>query len=210
MVPQSVVCFRQVCPPAERSAYGGGRRHESDLKLVRDALDRIPDALDRFMQRMRCLAAFLASANLRRGRPLDQETLRDVEQDTLSALWRKLASYRGDAELETWAYRFCDMQMRNAIRRARPRRTESLEQDVVDSRATGADEPDRPTAFERTLARLAPLDAEILRLKVLDGYTFERVAARLDQSTNLVKTRYYRALIELRRAPPSWLLCTSA
>ncbi len=183
--------------------YNGGQPpHKSDWEFVQRVMARDPAALDSFVQRMRCVGHFVMLANLRHNRPLDQEALRDVVQDVLALVWRKLSEYHGDAALETWVYRFCDLQVRNAIRRAAPRRTVPLVNDVVDPRDREPTATDDMQSVDAALQSLVPLDASILRLKLFEAMTFEAMARRLARSPNTIKTRYYRALQKLRRTVP--------
>ena len=46
------------------------------------------------------------------------------------------------------------------------------------------------------------LDRRILCRKILDGATFEQIAAEVDRSTNCVKERYRRALSHLVQFMP--------
>lgn len=168
------------------------------MELVRGVIAEDPVAVDGFLQRMRCVTIFVTAANSRRGQPLDADSLRDVVQDVLTVIWRRISDYRGDAGLETWAYRVCELQMRNAIRRAKPRRMQPLADDVVDSRRDCAETAQEDQAVESALSRLRPLDAKIVRYKLLEAMPFECIARQLEQRPNTVKTRYYRALHKLR------------
>ncbi len=171
------------------------------MRLVRAVMANDPVASDAFWKRMRCITAFVSAANARRGHPLDADALRDVGQDVRTTLWRRLSGFRGDAGLETWAFRVCELQLRNAIRRAKPRQMLTLADDVVDSRCGCAETAHEDQVVDSALSRLRPLDARIVRSKLLEAMPFERIAVQLDQRPNTVKTRYYRALHKLRCGP---------
>ena len=51
---------------------------------------------------------------------------------------------------------------------------------------------------ERCLDRLGSPDADVLRLKHLQGLTFEEVADLTGDSVNTIKSRHYRGLTKLR------------
>ena len=189
--PFAPACERQPC---RETAWSDN----SDVELVRGVLAKDSVAIEVFVQRMQCIRRFLRSANSRRGRPLDDDALRDVEQDVLASVWRKLTHYTGDAELTTWVYRFCDLQLRNAMRRAAPRRALSLDDNIIDTREKGVEDSDDMLLVNAALESLEPLDARILHLKLFEMMTFDAVARRLARSPNTIKTRYYRALHRLR------------
>lgn len=150
--------------------------------------------------RMRCVPAILRLHNARLGAILPGDELDDVVQDTLAALWKKLPGYAGDAKLETWAYRFCVLELRGALRRRRnrPRALPETAPDVQEPEA----EPEVASVdyedLHESLARLTPAEERAVRLKHFSHLTFEEAAERLDVSPNTVKTRYYRALGRLR------------
>ncbi len=173
--------------------------HAGDLALVRRVLAGEATAVDDFVGRMRCVGQFVALRNVRGGRPLGSDALPDLVQDVITAVWQRLDDYQGDAELETWVYRFCDLTFRNALRRASPRRMVPLPEDVPDPRdGASPSGPDRQRVAD-LLSAMSSVDVRILRLKHFEMLTFEAMAARLRQSPNTLKTRYYRALAKLRR-----------
>lgn len=191
--------IRQQSSAASLARPTAALAHASDLALVQCALAGEVQAIDEFLLRMRCVDHFVARRNLRCGRPLGPDALRDLVQDVIAAVWQRLEEYQGDAGLETWVYRFCDLTFRNALRRASPRRTVPLLDDVPDPRGGASPSgPDRQRVAE-LLRSLSSVDVRILRLKHFEMLTFEAMAAHLRQSPNTLKTRYYRALAKLRR-----------
>src|SRR5262245_47547866 len=96
-----------LAPPAIANTSSFPGAHVADLSLVRGVHRGDPDASRRFIDRMRCIPKILSVLNARSGRPLDGHDLRDLTQDTLMAVWKKLDRFEGRASLETWAYRFC-------------------------------------------------------------------------------------------------------
>lgn len=176
---------------------------EDDGELVRQALAREPDALGRFVARMRCVARILSTRNARAGGALRPEELEDVAQDTLTAIWNKLPNFDGSARLETWVWRFCELEF---LRRLRSRDRGRL---VLEASLEGtANEPLAPQARsqledQELLQGLERLDEElsiVLHLKHYEDLTFEAIGARLGVPVNTAKTRYYRGLQKLRSA----------
>ncbi len=81
-----------------------------------------------FAGRMKCVPAFLRARNKKCGSPLGSEEIADLIQDTLMALWMKIGTFSGEAKLESWAYRFCVLEMRSALRR-KHRRAKHIHED---------------------------------------------------------------------------------
>lgn len=174
---------------------------EQDLALVREVLADREDAIERFVQRMRCVPRILAAQNARMGRPLDEHDLADLTQDTLVVIWRKLDQYAGHAPIEGWVYRLCCLELMNGIRRKRrqPRLASDLSSGVTPERTSEA--PRGPWEYEDVHSGIDWLgghEAEVIRLKHFEDLTFEEIGRRLAVSPNTVKTRYYRGLIKLQ------------
>jgi len=172
-----------------------------DLALVRSYLDGDQSRLPALAERLRCILRTLQLLDQKNGRLLGPEELADLGQDVLVVAWRKLAEYEGLSPLEGWAYGICVLEYRNALRRGRKLRQEVR---VVASRAGAADaaaeDPD-PWAFEDVhagLSRIGREEAQVIRLKHFEGWTFEEIARRLGVAPSTIKTRYYRGLGELR------------
>jgi RNA polymerase sigma-70 factor (ECF subfamily) len=150
---------------------------------------------------MRCVPAILRVENARLGRGLRPDELEDLVQDTLVAVWRKIDRYMGEAKLETWVWEFCALELRSALRRQGRRARLLDEQNLVPpERCAGVETPsiDYEDVYE-SLDRLPEEERVVVRLKHFSHLTFEQTAQRLGLSPNTVKTRYYRALLRLRR-----------
>lgn len=187
-------------PVAVSSTLTGG--NQSDLELVRAVLAGGQRAIDRFLERMRCVPRILTAKNFQLGNPLSDEELEDVVQETLVALWRKLANYNGSAALETWVYRFCFFELLKYLRSARrhPGLLEDLRTpappEPTESLDTSWSELER---IEQVLDQLPTDEETIVRLKHFDGLTFDEAGERLKVSANTAKTRYYRGMRKLRQ-----------
>lgn len=171
------------------------------MELVRRARSGAPDAVEAFVQRMRCIPRFLAATNRRFGRPLSPEDLADASQQVFALVWSKADEFRGSARLETWVYPFCRLTFANMTRREQTRGSAA---DVAGhelaypagSRGDGDHLDD--ALLLAALDRLDVDSAQVLRLKLFEGLTFEEIARRLSIPTNTVKSRHYRALADLR------------
>lgn len=184
----------------ERAREGRGADRD-DGELVRRALLREPEAVERFVARMRCVARILGASNARAGRPFDAQELEDLVQETLTAVWRKLPNYDASAALETWVHRFCQLEFLRKLRtksRGRLVLEESLEGSPYEPQAPPVRSVLDDQHLLEGLERLEPDVASVLRLKHYEDLTFEDIGARLGTSPNTAKTRYYRGLRKLR------------
>jgi RNA polymerase sigma-70 factor, ECF subfamily len=171
-----------------------------DLELVRDALQRQPQAIEGLIARLKCLPRMIAAQNASLGRPLASQDLEDVVQNSIAALWSKLAQYDGRVRLETWVWRFGYLELLYALRR---RRRSPVVLPREEERAAAAVGPAGPE-FEDIHQGLERLDADastLIHLRCFEDLSFEQIGTRLGLPTNTAKTRYYRALHRLR----SWL-----
>ena len=186
--------------PAETQP-GNRPTHEADFRLVREVEEGVPEARRRFADRMRCVHRILAARNVRLGRPFADDELSDLAQETLLRIWQKVGQYAGLASLETWAYKFCYLELMNALRKkARAPKSLSVlatgdgDFDVAAPPRREGSEP----ALDKLLRHLAPREAEVLRLRHVEQLDNGEVAQFLGISVSSVKTHYYRGLDKLR------------
>lgn len=177
------------------------RPHAADLELVRLARLKDPRAIANLTDRLACIPAMLRERHHRYGSPLSGDELAEVEQETLTALWGKLATFEGRASLETWAYRFTVNELLKGIdRNRRLRRFVRDGQTELDARA----EPEREEprleldTVHACLDRIGPPAADVIRMRHFESLSFEDIARRSDQPLSAVKARYYRGLERLR------------
>jgi len=188
-------------PPGDANRSGKSPIHESDRNLVREAKRDRKNAVEQFIERMRCVPRMLAAMNSRSGRPLDDQELGDLVQETLAAIWKKLDEFAGHASLETWAYRFCAHEWANGVRRKarRPTLASECEEGALLRRSSHPEKgPGLADALDSGLERLRESEAAVIRCRHFEDLTFEEIARRLALSVNTVKTRYYRGLEKLR------------
>ncbi|CAM5441401.1 RNA polymerase sigma factor [Streptomyces narbonensis] len=174
---------------------GGG---EDDAALLRAVARGDSEALGVLYDRH---AGWL-HARLARRCP-DEETVREVLQDTFVTVWRSAGSHRGRGEAGGWLWVIAARRLVDAQR--------------VHARADRAAVPTEPpapapSAEERVLAgleygevgaaldRISPELAEVLRATVVDGLTTRETARLLGIPEGTVKTRALRARRELRAA----------
>jgi RNA polymerase sigma-70 factor (ECF subfamily) len=131
----------------------------------------------------------------------DPHEAEDVVQDTLAAVWQRMA----EADLEqprAYVYRAVEM---NALKR-RARRTGHVSLDAeVDAAEAWPDESDEgpaidPVDLEDALDGLPENQQVVLRMKYYLGLTFREIGHSLEISANTAASRARYALEVLRRA----------
>lgn len=129
------------------------------------------------------------------------ELAEEVVDDVMLAVWRKAASFRGEAVVSTWLFGIAYRQALKSLRR-RPR------EQALDSVAEPGDlQPgpeeaaDRGLVHRRIRLALAELSAEhraVVELTYFLGYSCREVARIVDCPVNTVKTRLFHARLRLR------------
>ncbi len=184
-------------PPSQRDR----RDHSADLDLLSRARSGDAGALARLAERLSCVPAMLRDRHRRLGNPLTPEDLDEVEQETLTALWDKLATYAGRASLETWIYRFMVLELHKGLERRR-RQRRFVPEDVFTLSDRAQPEPTEPeielTVLHAGLDRVGSPGADIIRMRHFDELSFDEIADHRGEPASTVKARYYRALIRLR------------
>jgi RNA polymerase sigma-70 factor (ECF subfamily) len=140
----------------------------------------------------------------------DEETARDVLQETLLATVRNIGSFRGDSSLATWMYSVARSACAKQRRRSKfaPAAHEPLENAVDDAGAAAEQEDERPDkSLERAQLRqklqeaIGSLDqmyGQVILLRDVEGLSAAETAAALELSVEAVKTRLHRARARVR------------
>ena len=139
----------------------------------------------------------------------DPEDAKDVLQETLLAMAKSLASFRGSATLSTWlstiARRFCSKK-----RRGQPQL--DSHEGVLDGLADDAPRPDDAVAdkelehaLSRSISALEPKYREVLLLRDMEGLPAKEVASVLGISVEAVKNRLHRGRLGVRQAMAPFL-----
>lgn len=132
----------------------------------------------------------------------DDETARDLTQETFLRAYRGLPAFRGDAAFATWARTIATNVVRSHARAA-PRATfVELEESLADG-APAADvvlehEADR-RALALALERLPPRQREVVTLRVYEELPYAEIARRTGSSENACKVNFHHALKRLRK-----------
>jgi RNA polymerase sigma-70 factor (ECF subfamily) len=129
----------------------------------------------------------------------DEESAREVLQETMLAAFRNLPGFRGEASLSTWLYQiarsFCIKQRRGA------HPTSRLEADLPDPAAS----PDLQVEARRigealatAIRELAAEQREVLVLRDVEGLSAQEAADVIGIEVGALKSRLHRARMALR------------
>lgn len=178
----------------------------SDEELVAAARGGDNAALDAFVRRHE---SRLYRFGLKMCR--NREAAGEVVQDTLLAVVRSLAGFRGEASVTTWLYTIARRACLRRRRRSRfaPEREESLEAIVAEEVppiASPAPTPEEDAgrreiaaALDAAIGSLEPAQREVLLLRDVEGLSTPEVAAALGLRVEAVKSRLHRARLAVRR-----------
>ncbi|MFB8077888.1 RNA polymerase sigma factor [Streptomyces sp. NPDC056013] len=141
----------------------------------------------------------------------DDETVREVLQDTFVTVWRSAGGHRGRGEAGGWIWVIAARRLVDA-QRARARADRVAERAAEHAAVPAEPSAAAASAEDRVLAgleygevgaaldRISPELAEVLRATVVDGLTTRETARLLGIPEGTVKTRALRARRELRAA----------
>jgi RNA polymerase sigma-70 factor (ECF subfamily) len=134
------------------------------------------------------------------------EDARDVVQDAFVQAFLKLDTFRGTSAFYTWLYRIAfNLAMSHARRGRQTTSIENLKtgsgREPVDGRPMPvADvlQTERIELVHRALARLGAEYRQVLVLRELEGCRYEQIAEILDVPVGTVRSRLFRARLQLR------------
>lgn len=131
-------------------------------------------------------------------RRTDSATADDVLSETLVVLWRRLDEVPDDAI--AWSIGVARLQLSNAERSVRRQQRLFAKLVVLDPprEVTEPEQADDATYIRDAIARLRPLDAEVIRLTAWDELTLEQVAGVLGVTVNAATIRLHRARKRLK------------
>jgi RNA polymerase sigma-70 factor (ECF subfamily) len=138
----------------------------------------------------------------------DEDTARDLTQETLLRGFRGLPEFRGEAAFGSWLRTIATNLVRSHARRLGSVTLVPLDPEL----ASPAPAPDaRPIAEDdrralaRALAQLPPRQREVVRLRVYEELPYAEIARRLGGDENAARVNFHHALKRLRRllAEPS-------
>jgi RNA polymerase sigma-70 factor (ECF subfamily) len=122
----------------------------------------------------------------------------DVLQDTFIEVFRKIAAYRGEAELVFWVKRIainkCLMQLRSGW--ASRRCTDG--EDILSDQPARTAALDEQIALERALDQLPDTARVVVWLHDVEGHTHKEIGAMLGYTASFSKSQLARAHERLR------------
>ena len=138
-----------------------------------------------------------------------EETARDVCQETFLSAFRNLSKFRGDAQFSSWLYRITLNHCNTHLRRSDSRNNVSLDQQLE----AGVAEPmesaemvdetinreQMATHLRRALAAIPTEMRQVIVMKEYEDLKFHEIAEILNLPVSTVKTRLYTGLAQLRR-----------
>jgi RNA polymerase sigma-70 factor (ECF subfamily) len=131
----------------------------------------------------------------------DEESAREVLQETMLAAFRNLPGFRGDAALSTWLYQIARSFCIKERRGERP--MAALDEQVADP----APAPDRQVhareigaALAKAIASLPTEQREVLVLRDVEGLSADEAAQVIGIEVGALKSRLHRARMALREA----------
>ncbi len=131
----------------------------------------------------------------------DEESAREVLQETMLAAFRHLPGFRGDAALSTWLYQIARSFCIKERRSERPGGV--LDEDLPDP----APPPDHQAharelgaALSRAIAALPAEQREVLVLRDVEGLSAEEAAQVVGIEIGALKSRLHRARLALRQS----------
>ena len=146
---------------------------------------KYPEALERLLDRYEKKVFRMAWGMLR-----DVGRAEEVTQDVFMKLWRALPAYDGRAAVNTWLYTIARNTCLSAARAESYRRTTTLDESSVPT--VGGATPDS-IVIQDCLARLQPVQRDVITLFYLQDKSVAEVAAMLDIPEGTVKSHLHRA-----------------
>jgi len=160
---------------------------QTDPELVRASLDGRPYAYEELVRRHQD-AVFGLAVSMTRNR----EDAADMAQEAFIRAYNKLEQYNADYSFRSWILRICANLTKNLFR-SRTRRRSMEERHMVQTEIEqSAVDPDYH-ALEEALAKLPSKLGVPLRLKYMEGLSYEEVAKTLGVGISAAKMRVLRA-----------------
>jgi len=199
-------------PQTENTGLGG----LSDDALVARAKEKDFEAFEALVERYQDKVYRLAFRFMR-----NETEAKEIVQETLLSVWRKLDGFKGDSQFSSWLYR---VTANAALMRLRTQRrhpevsTEELDPSFLDRggpaygqvTSPGENWARRPddelqseelrTQLQRAIDALPEIYRTVFLIRDVDGFSTEETAEALDISVPTVKTRLHRARVALREA----------
>ena len=134
----------------------------------------------------------------------DRDQAQDVTQEVWIKIYFNLAKFKGDAAFTTWLYR---ITVNTSISHLRKRKVFSLDEMVEESGTQIEDEfhnlleeIEQKSDAAGCLALVAEDVQALLRMKYIDGFSYEDIAEKTGLSQSAIKMRISRAKQTIKKA----------
>ncbi|WP_428307149.1 RNA polymerase sigma factor [Lacipirellula sp.] len=135
-----------------------------------------------------------------------REDAADAVQDAFVQAYLKLDAFRGDSQFFTWLYRIAMNQALTRRRRAQPMASidaakEGAGEEPMDETAAPGEQmlvDERAEQVHTALAELGDQHRKILVLREMEGCSYEAIAEILELPVGTVRSRLFRARLQLR------------
>jgi RNA polymerase sigma-70 factor (ECF subfamily) len=147
--------------------------------------------------------SFVFSICLRMTR--DPTLAEDLSQDIFLHVWRKIVSFKGDAQFRTWLYRVAVNMVLLYFRRHKAVDV-SLDNEVLPATelrlAENAPQPDldEHIALRHVLRQLSPRYRRVIMLHDLHGYRHDDISQLLGITSGASRSQLHKARVKLRIA----------
>jgi RNA polymerase sigma factor (sigma-70 family) len=173
-------------------------RRETDIDLIEQSLEGSGRAFKKLVERYYSLVYSVV-----RGIIGNRDEVEDVTQEVFIKVYRKLATFRGEARLSTWIYRIARNEAINVAKRARP---DAGPLDEADRLASDIPGPDRrleqritASLVEELLSSLDEQYRVVLELRYMGEKSYAEIAEIMEIPIGTVKTYIHRGKALLRQ-----------
>ena len=120
----------------------------------------------------------------------------DIVQESIYKAFLSIDKIENPEYIKTWFYRIVVNNSIDFLRKNK--KVTAMEADVLESYGTGIEDRYEDIDLHRAIEALSPDYKSIITLRYFEDLKIEEVAKVLNENTNTVKTRLYRALKILR------------
>ena len=128
----------------------------------------------------------------------NREDAEDVVQDAFLKAYGNLAQFQGQSKFYTWLVRIAVNEALMKLRRRRPERMVSLDEDGSPNPEQQYNQAELKDILTRTIQGLPPSFRTVFVLRDVEGLSTEETADALGLSIPAVKSRLLRARLQLR------------
>lgn len=132
----------------------------------------------------------------------DRQKAEDIVQIAQAKAWAARASFQSNTNFHAWIFTILRNEFINTFRGSATAKNTIIDSDLLKNSTHHTSENAETSLLYSeaivAMSRLAPDFREVTFLALLDGWTYEAIAARLGVSVGTVKSRLWRARAALR------------